>query len=84
MNRHSFVADSPAKYNGERTPFGEWLATEQGRYVLDWERAQFSSAVEDCFGYRAAQVGLPEFDFLRPGTAEGNQSNGVLRPDEEW
>ena len=32
--------------------------------MLDWERAQFASAVEDCFGYRAAQVGLPGIDFL--------------------
>jgi SAM-dependent methyltransferase len=33
--------------------------------VLDWERAQFDSAVEDVFGFRAMQVGLPEMDFLR-------------------
>ena len=26
---------------------------------------QFDNAVEDVFGYRAAQVGLPEFSFLR-------------------
>jgi len=38
--------------------------TPQGAYVLDWERAQFASAVDDVFGFRAAQVGLPEFDFL--------------------
>jgi len=33
--------------------------------VLGWERVQFDSAVEDVFGYRAVQVGLPEVDFLR-------------------
>jgi len=33
--------------------------------VLDWELQQFDNAVEDVFGFRAAQVGLPEFDFLR-------------------
>ena len=33
--------------------------------MLDWELAQFDNAVEDVFGFRAAQVGLPEFDFLR-------------------
>lgn len=32
--------------------------------MLEWERAQFVAAVEDCFGYRAAQVGLPGIDFL--------------------
>ena len=53
------------KYNGERTPFAQWLATEQGRYILDWELAQFDAAVEDVFGYKAAQVGLPGIDCLR-------------------
>ena len=33
--------------------------------MLDWELAQFDSAVDDVFGYRAVQVGLPEVDFLR-------------------
>ena len=33
--------------------------------MLDWERAQFESATEDVFGYKAVQVGLPELDFLR-------------------
>lgn len=42
-----------------------WLRTPQGRYVLDWELDQFDSAVEDVFGFRAVQIGLPEFDFLR-------------------
>lgn len=33
--------------------------------MIDWELAQFDNAVEDVFGFRAAQVGLPETDFLR-------------------
>ena len=33
--------------------------------MLDWELAQFDSAVEDVFGFRAMQIGLPEVDFLR-------------------
>ena len=32
--------------------------------MLDWELGQYASAVEDVFGFRAVQVGLPEFDFL--------------------
>src|SRR5947199_6663745 len=28
-------------------------------------RSQFDSAVDDVFGFRAVQVGLPEVDFLR-------------------
>jgi SAM-dependent methyltransferase len=53
------------KYNGERSSLSEWLATSQGAYVLGWEIAQFDSAVDDVFGYRAVQIGLPEVDFLR-------------------
>jgi len=63
MDRHSFVGAS--KYNGARAALAEWLATPQGRYVLDWEVAQFERATEDVFGYRAVQAGLPGFDFLR-------------------
>lgn len=33
--------------------------------MLDWELQQFDNAVEDVFGFRAVQVGLPELDFLR-------------------
>jgi len=33
--------------------------------VLSWELAQFDSAVDDVFGFRAVQIGLPEVDFLR-------------------
>lgn len=42
-----------------------WYATPKGAYVLEWERAQFDSAVEDSFGFNAAQIGLPSIDFLR-------------------
>jgi SAM-dependent methyltransferase len=65
MDRQSFVSEAAAKYNGERASFSQWCTTPLGRYVLDWERQQFDSAVEDVFGYRALQVGLPELDFLR-------------------
>ena len=53
------------KYNGARSSLSGWFATPQGAYVLDWELAQFDSAVEDVFGFRAVQIGLPEVDFLR-------------------
>ncbi len=59
------MQNSSQKYNGERSSLSEWLATPQGRYVLDWELAQFDSAVEDVFGFRAGQIGLPEIEFLR-------------------
>ena len=53
------------KYNGGRSSLSGWFSTPQGSYVLDWELAQFDSAVDDVFGFRAVQVGLPEVDFLR-------------------
>lgn len=59
------MSEAAAKYNGERASFSEWCTTPLGRYVLDWELGQFDSAVEDVFGFRAVQVGLPEIDFLR-------------------
>src|ERR671939_484553 len=63
--RQSFVQNGAQKYNGERSSLSGWFGTPQGAYVLDWELAQFDSAVEDVFGFRAVQVGLPEVDFLR-------------------
>jgi SAM-dependent methyltransferase len=42
-----------------------WYETAKGAYVLEWERAQFDSAVEDIFGFNAVQIGLPSIDFLR-------------------
>jgi SAM-dependent methyltransferase len=65
MNRQSFVQNGAQKYNGGRSSLSGWLSTPQGSYVLDWELAQFDSAVEDVFGFRAVQLGLPEVDFLR-------------------
>lgn len=65
MSRQSFVQNGAQKYNGGRSSLSGWLSTPQGSYVLDWELAQFDSAVEDVFGFRAVQIGLPEVDFLR-------------------
>ena len=42
-----------------------WFETPRGRYVLDWELAQFDNAVDDVFGFNAVQIGLPQIDFLR-------------------
>jgi SAM-dependent methyltransferase len=61
----SFVQNGSQKYNGGRSSLSGWLSTPQGAYVLDWELAQFDSAVDDVFGFRAVQIGLPEVDFLR-------------------
>src|SRR5437879_9484879 len=63
--RPSFVQNGAPKYNGERSSLSAWFGTPQGAYVLGWELAQYDSAVDDVFGFRAVQVGLPEVDFLR-------------------
>lgn len=59
------MQNGTSKYNGGRASLSGWFSTPQGAYVLDWERAQFDSAVDDVFGFRALQIGLPEVDFLR-------------------
>jgi len=59
MNESPEIAGLPAD------PWRNWLASSAGRYVLDWEQAQFDSAVVDLFGYHALQCGLPELDALR-------------------
>ncbi|TMG75038.1 MAG: class I SAM-dependent methyltransferase [Betaproteobacteria bacterium] len=63
--RQPFLYNGAQKYNGERSSLSGWFGTPQGAYVLGWELAQFDSAVDDVFGFRAVQVGLPEVDFLR-------------------
>jgi SAM-dependent methyltransferase len=65
MDRQSFVPEGTQKYNGTRRTLSEWFTSDLGRYVLEWEQAQFDHAAEDVFGFRAAQAGLPDVDFLR-------------------
>src|ERR1043165_10109604 len=65
MDRSSFVQNGAKYSGGERSSLSGWLSTPQGSYVLGWELAQYDSAVDDAFGFRAVQVGLPEVDFLR-------------------
>jgi len=44
--------------------FKDWLETPPGRYLLDWESAQFKTAVADIFGFHALQLGLREVQAL--------------------
>ncbi len=41
------------------------METPPGRYLRDWEQAQFDQAVADLFGYHALQLGLGDIDTLR-------------------
>lgn len=47
-----------------KSTLADWFATEIGQYVYAWERSQIDNAVEDVFGFNAAQFGLPKLDFL--------------------
>ena len=40
----------------QRSTLTGWYETAKGAYVLAWERGQFDSAVEDIFGFNAAQI----------------------------
>jgi SAM-dependent methyltransferase len=50
--------------SGQIISFQDWLATPAGRYLLDWENAQFKGAVADIFGFHALQLGLPSVQAL--------------------
>lgn len=43
----------------------EFLRSDTGRYLLQWEQLHLDAAVADVFGYHALQLGLPEIDALR-------------------
>jgi len=43
----------------------QWFETPPGRYLLEWERAEFDRVVSDIFGYHALQLGLGELDCLQ-------------------
>ena len=48
----------------QKSTLADWLATDTGRYLLEWEMGQVDQAVEDVFGFNALQIGLPGVDFL--------------------
>ena len=43
----------------------DWYETAPGRYLRDWEEAQFEQAVADAFGYHALQIGSLRVNALR-------------------
>lgn len=55
---------SPDSATASGTALKRWLASEQGRYVVDWERRKIAPLVSEAFGFNAIQIGLPEIDFL--------------------
>jgi SAM-dependent methyltransferase len=51
--------------SGQIIGLQDWLDTPPGRYLLEWEQAQFDQAVADVFGYHALQLGLGKVQGLR-------------------
>ncbi|QWD79285.1 class I SAM-dependent methyltransferase [Polynucleobacter sp. MWH-Spelu-300-X4] len=47
------------------TSWDAWLSSPPGKYVLEWEQAQFDHIVSDIFGYHALQIGLPQLLTLQ-------------------
>ena len=45
-------------------PSDDWLATEQGRYIMAWEQDKVDALIADQFGYNALQLGSPQHRFL--------------------
>ncbi len=60
---HDTVSHGAASTAG--SAWRRWLRSPPGRYVLDWEQAQYDTAVADVFGYHALQCGLHELQCLR-------------------
>lgn len=72
----------------QKAAISDWFESPGGRYVLDWEMAQFDNAVDDVFGFNAVQIGLPQIDFLRENRIAfkariGTAAGGAMRA-EPW
>ena len=46
------------------TGIDDWLASPQGRYVMNWEQDKIDAVIDKLFGYNALQFGLPQHDLL--------------------
>ncbi len=61
----SSSAHAWAQYVNAGRDLVQWFASPAGRYVLDWEQAQFDERVADIFGFHAVQIGFAQIDALR-------------------
>lgn len=43
----------------------QWLASPVGKYVQSWEQKKVDGMVANVFGYRAMQIGQPQWDLLQ-------------------
>lgn len=66
----------------------DWFQTPPGRYLLEWENAQFDAVVADVFGYHALQLGMPLLRALQSNRmphqwVAGAPSGGNALPDHQ-
>jgi SAM-dependent methyltransferase len=77
MNEISNMSELSSAKPGMSIPgLDDWLSSDPGRYVLDWEQRQLDAAVADIFGFHALQIGLPQGDFLRANRIPLRQKAG--------
>ena len=65
LNANAVKAGAGAERGESISALAKWLKTAPGRYVTEWEQAQFDTLVADVFGYNAVQLGLPQMNTLR-------------------
>lgn len=65
-----------------------WLSTDPGQYARNWEQSRIDAMVDNVFGYRALQVGLPDLDLLRanrmPFKAYAGPELPSDKPSDDW
>ena len=61
----------------------DWWQTPAGDYARRWEQAQLDGMVEDAFGFRAVQIGMPELDGLRANRMPIHGYVSDLPPDSK-
>lgn len=65
-----------------------WLSTDPGQYARNWEQSRIDAMVDNVFGYRALQVGLPDLDLLRanrmPFKAYAGPELPSGKPSDDW
>lgn len=58
----------------------DWLGSEPGQYVRDWEQTQIERIVANVFGYHAIQIGLPQYDYLKTSRISFKGRTSTLFP----
>ncbi len=57
-----------------------WFKTSLGQYLIEHEYGYYDQVVINIFGYNAAQIGLPQFNFLRLNRMPLHLSVGLENP----